>query len=173
MKLDIRQDTSLHIQAFDEICEFVGVVKDWKLQRNSGDIDDSKVKYSQLDESERCDLLSDLLNSRRPVVPRRAFPVSEISQEVLKTFSLLSKLEAESLGAYVVSMASRPSDVLLVELLQREYMDSLQKQKPLRVVPLLETIEALRVRLLQNKCDVCICCPVWFADVGRHYALPV
>ena len=43
------------------------------------------------------------------------------------------------LGAYVISMAHAPSDVLLVELLQREA----GMARPLRVVPLFETLADL------------------------------
>ena len=46
----------------------------------------------------------------------------------------------ESLGAYVITMAGRPSDVLAVELLQRRA----GVDPPLRVVPLFETARDLR-----------------------------
>src|SRR5205085_6026997 len=49
-------------------------------------------------------------------------------------------LPPDALGAYVISMATRPSDVLAVELLQKEA----RLPRPLRVVPLFETIEDLR-----------------------------
>ena len=41
-------------------------------------------------------------------------------RDVLDTFRVAAALPAESLGAYVVSMTERPSDVLAVELLQKE-----------------------------------------------------
>ena len=40
--------------------------------------------------------------------------------EVLDTFRMMAAIHPESLGAYVITMAGRPSDVLAVELLQRE-----------------------------------------------------
>ena len=40
-------------------------------------------------------------------------------RDVLETFRTAAALPPESLGAYVITMASRPSDVLAVELLQR------------------------------------------------------
>lgn len=40
--------------------------------------------------------------------------------QVLDTFKVAAELGPESLSAYVISMATRPSDVLAVELLKRE-----------------------------------------------------
>ena len=40
--------------------------------------------------------------------------------QVLNTFKVAAELGPESLSAYVISMATRPSDVLAVELLKRE-----------------------------------------------------
>ena len=39
---------------------------------------------------------------------------------MLDTFKVAAELGPESLSAYVISMATRPSDVLAVELLKRE-----------------------------------------------------
>ena len=41
-------------------------------------------------------------------------------QEVVDTFRVAVQMGAESLSAYVISMARHPSDVLAVELLKRE-----------------------------------------------------
>lgn len=41
-------------------------------------------------------------------------------REVIDTFSIASDMGAESLSAYIISMARNPSDVLAVELLKRE-----------------------------------------------------
>lgn len=137
LRLDIRQDASLHIAAFDEVCDFVDLLGDYTEEGGA------RVKYSDLSEEDKCDLLTKCLTTRRPVVPRSNFPLSERSKEVLDTFKLCAELGTDALGAYVVSMASEPSDVLLVELLQREFLEDVEAV-PLRVVPLLETIEALR-----------------------------
>ena len=40
--------------------------------------------------------------------------------DVINTFRMLAELPADSLGAYVISMARSASDVLAVVLLQRE-----------------------------------------------------
>jgi phosphoenolpyruvate carboxylase len=52
----------------------------------------------------------------------------------------MATIPRQSLGAYVITMASRPSDVLAVMLLQKEA----GVREPLRVVPLFETIDDLR-----------------------------
>jgi phosphoenolpyruvate carboxylase len=41
-------------------------------------------------------------------------------REVLETFRVAARLGSASLGAYVISMAQKASDVLAVELLQKE-----------------------------------------------------
>lgn len=59
------------------------------------------------------------LQGRRPLIS----PVMEMSpdvKEVLDTFNVVAQIGSGSLGAYVISMASNVSDVLAVELLQRE-----------------------------------------------------
>ena len=53
-------------------------------------------------------------------------------QDVFDTCRMLARLPPGSLGAYIITMASVPSDVLAVELLQREFGVA----RPLRVVPL-------------------------------------
>jgi phosphoenolpyruvate carboxylase len=58
---------------------------------------------------------------------------------VLDTFRMIARLPPGSAGAYVITMASRASDVLAVELLQR----AARVEPPLRVVPLFETSQDL------------------------------
>lgn len=79
--------------------------------------------------------------------------MTEDVKEVLDTFNVIAKIGSGSLGAYIISMASNASDVLAVELLQREARMQLAGQqgkhlgftkKPgLRVVPLFETLDDL------------------------------
>ena len=47
-------------------------------------------------------------------------PMTDEVREVLDTFRIAAQLGRTSLGAYVISMAKQASDVLAVELLQRE-----------------------------------------------------
>jgi phosphoenolpyruvate carboxylase len=59
------------------------------------------------------------LASKRPLVPADvALPEKEL--EVLDTFRVAAQLGHQALGAYVISMASSPSDILAVVLLQKE-----------------------------------------------------
>jgi phosphoenolpyruvate carboxylase len=95
--------------------------------------------YAQWPEDERLRFLLDELSSKRPLIPHD-LPASNEVREVLDTFAMLSSLPRDSLGAYVISMAHQPSDVLAVELLQKEA----GIRQPLRVVPLFETIRDLR-----------------------------
>jgi phosphoenolpyruvate carboxylase len=66
--------------------------------------------------------------------------VNERVADVLATCRMVATINPESLGAYVITKAGRASDVLAVELLQREAGVS----PPLRVVPLFETARDLR-----------------------------
>lgn len=61
--------------------------------------------------------------------------IPPIIKEVVATFRTLAKVGADSLGAYIISMARLPSDILAVELLQK----TAGITKPMRVVPLFET----------------------------------
>jgi phosphoenolpyruvate carboxylase len=61
-------------------------------------------------------------------------PMSAEVKDVLDTMRVIAELPSDCFGAYVISMATAPSDVLAVELLQRECRIA----KPLRVVPLFE-----------------------------------
>jgi phosphoenolpyruvate carboxylase len=56
------------------------------------------------------------------------------------TFRALSTIPRESLGAYVITMAGQPSDILAVALLQR----LAGVREPLRIVPLFETVDDLQ-----------------------------
>ncbi|KAL0837620.1 LOW QUALITY PROTEIN: hypothetical protein Bca101_089510 [Brassica carinata] len=66
-------------------------------------------------------------------------PKTEEIADVLDTFKVISELPSDCFGAYIISMATSPSDVLVVELLQREG----HVKKPLRVVPLFEKLADL------------------------------
>jgi phosphoenolpyruvate carboxylase len=65
---------------------------------------------------------------------------SEPVRDVLETFIMAGLIHPESLGAYVITMTSAPSDVLAVEFLQAVA----GTPRPQRVVPLFETAEDLR-----------------------------
>ncbi|MDH4249362.1 MAG: phosphoenolpyruvate carboxylase, partial [Deltaproteobacteria bacterium] len=129
VRLDLRQEASRHTDALDAVTRHLGL-----------------GSYAEWEEPRRVAFLSGELAQRRPLVPRTLLrlppedpALSPAAREVLETFALLAEIPAESLGAYVISMAVVPSDVLAVTLLLREFgVDPAP-----RVVPLFETVAAL------------------------------
>ncbi|MFB2539351.1 phosphoenolpyruvate carboxylase [Acinetobacter sp. c3-l95] len=128
LKLDIRQESNRHRQALSAITAYLGLGEfgTWSEQ--------SKQTW----------LMQELVN-KRPLLPQNidlknndALNDADV-QEVLNTFKVLAQQPSESLGAYIISMAQYPSDVLAVMLLQKEAGIA----KPLRVVPLFETLDDL------------------------------
>jgi phosphoenolpyruvate carboxylase len=122
VRLDLRQDASRHTEALTAITRHLGM-----------------GAYAEWSEDERQRFLLAELASRRPLIPVDLDASAEV-REVLDTFRAAATIAPGSLGAYVISMALAPSDVLAVELLQKEARLS----PPLRVVPLFETMDALR-----------------------------
>lgn len=120
-RLDVRQDSTRHARAMSEITEYLGL----------GD-------YAEWDESVRQEFLLEELASRRPLLPAN-FQASADTAEVLATCRVVAQAPAASLGSYVISMAGQPSDVLAVQLLLKES----GLQRPMRVVPLFETLDDL------------------------------
>ncbi|PPS18897.1 hypothetical protein GOBAR_AA01672 [Gossypium barbadense] len=82
-------------------------------------------------------LLSEL-SGKRPLFGSELPKIEEIA-DVLDTFNVQADLSADNFGVYIISMAITPSDVLVVELLQREC----HVKQPLRVVPLFEKLTDL------------------------------
>lgn len=128
LRLDIRQESGRHREALDAITQYLqlGSYLDWS-------------------EAERQQFLLAELQNPRPLLPRAlgskagSALLNERVQEVLATFRMLAAQPHDSLGAYVISMAEYPSDVLAVMLLQKEA----EVRQPLRVVPLFETLDDL------------------------------
>ncbi len=121
LRLDIRQESSRHADVFNEITEYLelGSYNDWS--------EEDKVHF----------LLAELQN-KRPLIPTD-FPATHETAEILRTFKVLAKQPASALGAYIISMATHPSDVLAVRLLQKEA----GCKTPQRIVPLFETLDDL------------------------------
>jgi phosphoenolpyruvate carboxylase len=122
MRVDIRQESTRHTEALNALTEALGI-----------------GSYADWDEDERQRFLVRELDSRRPLIPRD-FKGDEAVTEVLDTCRVIAEMGADSLGAYVISMASKPSDILAVKLLQKEA----GVRSPLRVVPLFETLTDLQ-----------------------------
>ncbi|MBA1148507.1 phosphoenolpyruvate carboxylase [Ectothiorhodospiraceae bacterium WFHF3C12] len=121
MRLDIRQEASRHTDLMDEITQAIGL-----------------GSYREWDEQTRQAFLIAELENPRPLIPRDFAPEAE-AQEVLDTFRAIADITPEALGAYVISMAANPSDILAVALLQKEA----GVRQYLRVVPLFETLDDL------------------------------
>ncbi|RRJ84091.1 phosphoenolpyruvate carboxylase [Aestuariirhabdus litorea] len=121
LPLDVRQESTRHAEAINEITEYLGLGRylDWD--------EDQKQRF----------LLAELQN-RRPLIPAD-LPASDEVAEVLETFRTLAGQPAAALGAYIISMATAPSDVLAVRLLQQ----SCGCRQPQRIVPLFETLSDL------------------------------
>eukprot|EP01033_Poteriospumella_lacustris_P017952 gene17953-12868_t len=127
MPLDIRQESTRHTEALDAITKYLG-----------------QGSYSQWDETTRRNWLQHELASKRPLLPRgvdyEGLGFSSTVIDTLKTFDLIAAVHDESLSAYVISQCQQASDVLAVLLLQQES----GVQRPLRVVPLFETLDDLQ-----------------------------
>jgi phosphoenolpyruvate carboxylase len=122
VRLDVRQEAALHTETVDAISRHLGL-----------------GSYGAWPEERRIEFLLNLLNQERRL-PIDGLQSTPKVMEVLDTFRMLSTIPRESLGAYVITQAGRASDVLAVELLQREG----GLRRPLRVVPLFETARDLR-----------------------------
>jgi len=118
-RLDIRQEASRHTDAIDWLAQ----------QRGWG-------PYAAATEAERVSLLvRELTSAEMTMADLPLDRADERVRDVFETFRTAATLGPESLGAYVITMASRPSDVLAVELLQQ----IAGQAHPQRVVPLFET----------------------------------
>ncbi|MCO8042370.1 phosphoenolpyruvate carboxylase [Acinetobacter bohemicus] len=128
LKLDIRQESGRHRQAISAITEYLGL-----------------GNFETWTEQARQNFLLQELQSKRPLLPKHLNePVGSLIQhpdvqEVFATMRTLAEQPSECLGAYIISMAEYPSDVLAVLLLQKEA----GIKTPLRVVPLFETLKDL------------------------------
>ena len=116
-RLDIRQESAKHAALLDAITQALGI-----------------GRYAEWDEAARVDFLARELANPRPLIPG-GLELPPDLRDVLDTFTTIAGIPAESLGAYVVTMAHDASDVLAVELLQK----ATGVASPLRVVPLFET----------------------------------
>ena len=122
-RLDVRQESSRHAEALDWILE----------RRGLG-------AYADAAEPERVALALGALDGPTPPIDEAEIAdAPDTVRDVIETCRTIASLDAESLGAYVITMAHRASDVLAVELLQR----LAGVVRPMRVVPLFETADDL------------------------------
>ncbi|MBW4624856.1 MAG: phosphoenolpyruvate carboxylase [Brasilonema octagenarum HA4186-MV1] len=132
--LDIRQESTRHSDALNEILEYLGVLK---------------VPYDELSEQERTAWLVEELQTRRPLIPAE-LPFSEKTNDVIQTLRMVRSLQQEFghhiCQTYIISMCRQVSDVLEVLLLAKEagLYDPGTAIGSIQVVPLFETVEDLQ-----------------------------
>ena len=119
VRLDLRQHADRHAAAMDAITRATGA-----------------GSYLAWRERERQAFLRPGLLDDRPRASLE-LPVDDESRDVIETFRMAAALPPESLGAYVVSMARSPSDILAVEWLQA------RSGARMRTVPLFEQVDDL------------------------------
>jgi phosphoenolpyruvate carboxylase len=127
--LDIREESTKHTEALDDISRWLGV-----------------GSYKEWSETARISWLTTELSNRRPFIRLRylrELGFDEGTVKTLETFDTASKIPTDSLGAYVISQAKAASDVLAVMLLQSEFGMTVADGNMMRVVPLFETLEDL------------------------------
>ena len=120
VRLDVRQHSELHEQAMAEITQALGV----------GD-------YAAWSEEEKQAFLVAEISNPRPLIPAHTW--SAETQEVLDTYAMIARQPSEVMGIYIISMASQPSDVLLVDLLLKA--NNVSWNMP--ISPLFETLDDL------------------------------
>ncbi|CAF1425399.1 unnamed protein product [Adineta ricciae] len=123
-KLDLRQESTRHTDALNEILSHILP---------------NEEKYAQWNEEKRQKFLLQELASKRPLISHRQKWTTD-TQEVLDTFEIIGRKDSEeALGTYIISMAGQPSDVLIVAL----FMKELANGKTLPIAPLFETLDDL------------------------------
>eukprot|EP00882_Tetradesmus_deserticola_P002991 GHRQ01003176.1.p1 GENE.GHRQ01003176.1~~GHRQ01003176.1.p1 ORF type:complete len:1130 (+),score=552.97 GHRQ01003176.1:118-3507(+) len=133
LKLDLRQESTRHADTMDAVTTYLGY-----------------GSYKSWDEDTKCEFITRELETRRPLIPLN-MPMTDEVREVLDTFRVAARLGTNSLAAYVISMSQAASDVLAVELLQKEARMMVAAEtgmvpdhtNSLRVVPLFETLADL------------------------------
>ena len=131
--LDVRQNADVHRAALDEILSELGV----------------EEAYAELPETDRVDVLAREIADRRPLIPLDISGFSASTHEVVETFRTMHDLlcgpHPGTIGSYIVSNTTSPSDLLEVLLLMKEVGLSRAggADAQLRIVPLFESGETL------------------------------
>jgi len=121
VRLDVRQHAARHVSVLDAITRHRGL-----------------GSYQEWPEERRATFLAEALAHPEPGGLPDLPDADDEVRDVLETLATIADLHPESLGAYVISMAQAPSDVLAVAWLQQLAGSSL------RIVPLFEQVEALQ-----------------------------
>jgi phosphoenolpyruvate carboxylase len=155
--LDIRQNSTVHARALDELLAWAGI----------------ESTYSSLDEVGRRAFLAAELTHRRPLA-LRSVSCGPAADQVMGAYSVLAdhiqRRGTAGIGPSIVSMTRDTSDLLAVYLFQREV--GLLRQEggntwaTIPVVPLFETIDDLA--RAPEVLDAFLANPVTRATLGRH-----
>ena len=122
-RIDIRQDATEHANAVAEIVS----------KNKLGD-------YFSFTERQKQEFLIQKLKQPKKLTDKIK-KLSPMTQEVLNTFKMTTLLPRECFGAYIISLAKAPSDVLAVEFLKKEMG---VKPRTLRTVPLFEMLTDIK-----------------------------
>ena len=131
--LDIRQESTRHSDALDELSRYLQLA----------------VPYGEMEEAQRVEWLLSEIQTRRPLLPPTA-KWSAATAETFAVFRMLQRLQQEFgsriCRTYVISMSHTVSDLLEVLLLAKEagLVDPIAQRAGLLVVPLFETVEDLQ-----------------------------
>ncbi len=121
-RLDIRQESSRHQKLISDVLN-----KKYK------------INFSSLSESKKINLLNLLIKEKKYFINDLKIKHKD-NKEVWNTFKQISKEPEQCMGAYVISMTSKASDILSVYFLQKQA----ETKNLLRVVPLFETLDDLK-----------------------------
>lgn len=133
LTLDLRQHSTRHARAINEIFEWAGI----------------HAGYLKLKPSERFELLVNILKQNRPVLAAY-LPFSPETQEVVQTFrtvsAILEQQCPEAVEYYLISGCTEPAHLLEVLLLARETRLFRPEAgvSRLHIVPLFEDLESLK-----------------------------
>jgi len=121
-RLDIRQESSRHQKLISDVLN-----KKYK------------INFSSLSENKKINLLNSLIKQKKYFINNLKIKHKD-NKEVWNTFKQISKEPEQCMGAYVISMTSKASDILSVYFLQKQT----ETKNLLRVVPLFETLDDLK-----------------------------
>ena len=121
-RLDIRQESSRHQKLVSDVLN-----KKYK------------INFSSLSENKKINLLNSLIKQKKYFINNLKIKHKD-NKEVWNTFKQISNEPEQCMGAYVISMTSKASDILSVYFLQKQA----ETKNLLRVVPLFETLDDLK-----------------------------
>ena len=121
-RLDIRQESTRHEKLVSDVLN-----KKYK------------INFITLSENKKINLLNLLIKQKKYFLDKINI-TNKDNREVWNTFRQISNEPQQCMGAYVISMTSKASDILSVYFLQKQA----QTKNLLRVVPLFETLDDLK-----------------------------